>query len=141
MSIKPELIRASLKKHMGWLQPDVHDGIVRGLQADRLVDADGVVHASVTRFPPADDGDAASLSAAANGLQKLSPIQARSLAQGNANLLRAFNRVAAQARRFGLKLGDGPLDMVDIDAALKSADVSIPTRFEFKCALRALHMV
>jgi len=141
VTISEQNMRESLKRHAGWLNDKVHSDLVDGFRRDGLID-DGATRAVAQRLPGADaDVDAVSASAAARGLIKLSPIQASHVAQSNPNLSRLFNRVRAQATRYGIPLGDTLLSVSDIDAKLKAAGASLDQRMEFKGALHTLRLI
>lgn len=132
MSVFENDMRASLKRHAGWLKDD----LINGMKSDGLVHGDNVMRARTdTRI------DADILAQAARGQRLLTPLQASAAAQGNENMLRALRRVHATAARIGLTLGDEVLSVHDLDVVLKKAGMSLESRLEFKAALHALRLV
>ena len=87
------------------------------------------------------DKDVTVIAAASRGLCKMTPVQARAVAQHDHNLLRIFNFVQARATKYGISLGDKELYIRDVDAALKTANVSLDDRMLFKAKLRELRLI
>ena len=106
-------------------------------QINRMLAASGsdgnVVHAT-------GDDDATTIAAASRGLCKMTPLQAAAIAQRDAGLMRIWQFVQARAKRYGISL-DKRLDIREIDAALKAANVSSDDRWLFKGKCRELRLV
>ncbi len=106
MSLTPDLVRASLRKHLGWMSP-WHEEVVKGLQADGLLN-DGSVSAAAATVAPA-------------GFRFLkTPIEAAATSPEHASLLK---QVRAQAGRLGFQFSDDEqVDVNKLDAALAGKD-------------------
>ena len=141
MTVSAKQVHDSLVRHAAWLKPGIHEELVAGMKADGLIHDDGTVHAVAERFPAVGDNDATVIAAAARGLCKMTPVQARAVAQHDHNLMRIFNFVQARAAKYGISLGDQELNIRDIDAALKTANVSLDDRMLFKGKLRELRLI
>jgi hypothetical protein len=122
MSVKADAVSASLKKHVAYLQPAVHDEILAGLRADGLVEDGGAVHAAAAR------------------LQNLRHMTAAQAAAAYPEAVNRLKRVKAMAARMGFQFGDtDKIDTFALDQALRGQPLE--RRMELKAELASLHLI
>jgi hypothetical protein len=98
----------SLRRHMNWLQPQVHDEIVAALKKEGLIK---------------DDSDAINARADRSGLTPLTPMQAAAQSPEKHRVLQQTLGMIRHlsAGKFDLPL-DRPVNIAEVNAAIRNAD-------------------